>query len=110
MSEKNESKVPVTAGSECSARLGARTVDDHIADAERWAEELPKGCDPVQMTGWRPTCAVLAEQVAILQFKADEGYEWEMRIKKEAEKNGWNLLDEPLFDWMKKAFEKMRSA
>ena len=107
MSENNENSKPVTAGSECSARLGARTVDDHLEDAERWREALPEDCDPLQMTGWRPTVAVLADQVAMLQFKPDESCEWERRIGKEAETNGWNLLDEPLWDWMMRAFAKM---
>ena len=62
MSETNENKEQLAVGSESNGGLGARTLDDHLEDAERWREELSYG-DPMQMTGWRPTVAVLADAV-----------------------------------------------
>jgi len=50
---------------DCDPSTLKRTLEHHLEDAERWAQNLPDG-DSMQMIGWRPTAAVLANQVRIM--------------------------------------------
>lgn len=52
---------------DCAPSILKQTIDHHIEDAERWGENLPGNTDPIQMTGWRPTSYVLAQEVRRLR-------------------------------------------
>ena len=55
MSEKNESKVPVTAGPECSARLGVETGEALITEIEKILSGIDKTEIEDQGKGWSET-------------------------------------------------------
>lgn len=48
-------------------RLGAMTIDEHVAQAKEWGSKLPYYPG---MVGWRTTCRALAEEVERLRGEA----------------------------------------